>query len=110
MRASGSDDAIKIAPKLNFSLEESMEHIKDDEYLEVTPLSLRMRKMPGYKFALIFSDNKARTMNKKLFLLFLVASLMRSTLSGQENDLSKYGIETKNSHIPSGLNAGDFSS
>jgi GTP-binding protein len=51
MRASGSDDSLKIAPKLKFSLEEAMEQIKDDEYLEVTPLSLRMRKIPGYKFA-----------------------------------------------------------
>jgi GTP-binding protein len=51
MRASGSDDSLKIAPKLKFSLEEAMEQIKDDEYLEVTPLNLRMRKMPGYKFA-----------------------------------------------------------
>jgi GTP-binding protein len=51
MRASGSDDSLKIAPKLRFSLEESMEQIKDDEYLEVTPLNLRMRKIPGYKFA-----------------------------------------------------------
>jgi GTP-binding protein len=46
MRASGSDDSLRIAPKLKFSLEESMEQIKDDEYLEVTPLSLRMRKIP----------------------------------------------------------------
>lgn len=45
MRASGSDDANKIAPKIVFSLEESMEYIKDDEYLEVTPQSLRMRKI-----------------------------------------------------------------
>jgi GTP-binding protein len=51
MRASGSDESLKIAPKLKFSLEESMEQIKDDEYLEVTPLNLRMRKIPGYKFA-----------------------------------------------------------
>jgi len=51
MRASGSDDSLKIAPKLKFSLEEAMEQIKDDEYLEVTPLNLRMRKIPGYKFA-----------------------------------------------------------
>jgi GTP-binding protein len=51
MRASGSDESLKIAPKLKFSLEESMEQIKDDEYLEITPLSLRMRKIPGYKFA-----------------------------------------------------------
>lgn len=45
MRASGSDDSAKIAPKIVFSLEESMEYIKDDEYLEITPLSLRMRKI-----------------------------------------------------------------
>ncbi len=45
MRASGSDDAVKIAPKINFSLEESMEYIGDDEYLEITPSSLRMRKI-----------------------------------------------------------------
>ena len=45
MRASGSDDNMKIAPKIVFSLEEAMEYIKDDEYLEVTPLSLRMRKI-----------------------------------------------------------------
>jgi len=51
MRASGSDESLKIAPKLKFSLEEAMEQIKDDEYLEVTPLNLRMRKVPGYKFA-----------------------------------------------------------
>ena len=51
MRASGSDESLRIAPKLKFSLEESMEQIKDDEYLEVTPLNLRMRKIPGYKFA-----------------------------------------------------------
>jgi GTP-binding protein len=51
MRASGSDDSLRIAPKLKFSLEESMEQIKDDEYLEITPLSLRMRKIPSYKFS-----------------------------------------------------------
>ena len=45
MRKSGSDDAMKIAPKTEFSLEESMEYIKKDEYLEITPLNLRMRKI-----------------------------------------------------------------
>ncbi|HRX28932.1 MAG TPA: translational GTPase TypA [Saprospiraceae bacterium] len=45
MRASGSDEGTKIAPKINFSLEESMEYIKEDEYLEITPKSLRMRKI-----------------------------------------------------------------
>ena len=45
MRKSGSDDAMKIAPKVLFSLEEAMEYIGEDEYLEVTPESLRMRKI-----------------------------------------------------------------
>ena len=45
MRKSGSDDAMKIAPKVELSLEESMEYIKEDEYLEITPLNLRMRKI-----------------------------------------------------------------
>ena len=46
MRASGSDESLKIAPKVRFSLEELMEQIKDDEYLEVTPVNLRVRKIP----------------------------------------------------------------
>ena len=37
MRSAGADGAAKIAPKINFSLEESMEYIKDDEYFEATP-------------------------------------------------------------------------
>ena len=45
MRKSGTDDAMKIAPKTDFSLEECMEYIKVDEYLEVTPENLRMRKI-----------------------------------------------------------------
>ena len=49
MRAAGSDDNARIAPKINFSLEESMEYIKEDEYLEVTPENLRMRKISWRK-------------------------------------------------------------
>lgn len=45
MRASGSDDNIRLAPRVRFSLEEAMEYIKEDEYLEVTPATLRMRKI-----------------------------------------------------------------
>jgi len=45
MRTSGTDAAVNIAPKINFSLEECMEYIQVDEYLEVTPNSLRMRKI-----------------------------------------------------------------
>ena len=45
VRSSGNDDSVKIAPKIDFSLEECMEYIKVDEYLEVTQESLRMRKI-----------------------------------------------------------------
>ncbi|MEJ6808505.1 MAG: translational GTPase TypA [Saprospiraceae bacterium] len=45
MRKSGSDAAVNIAPKIQFSLEEAMEYIREDELLEVTPSSIRMRKM-----------------------------------------------------------------
>jgi len=48
VRKSGTDESVKIAPKVDFSLEECMEYIKEDEYLEVTPQSLRMRKI-SYK-------------------------------------------------------------
>ncbi|KOF04328.1 GTP-binding protein TypA [Roseivirga seohaensis] len=45
MRASGSDDNSKIVPPRRFSLEEAMEYIQKDEYLEITPQSIRMRKI-----------------------------------------------------------------
>jgi len=45
MRAAGSDDNSKIAPPKKFSLEEAMEYIQKDEYLEITPESIRMRKI-----------------------------------------------------------------
>ncbi|MCQ2127141.1 MAG: translational GTPase TypA [Bacteroidaceae bacterium] len=45
MRASGSDDKAHIAPPVIFSLEEALEYIKNDEYVEVTPKSMRMRKV-----------------------------------------------------------------
>ena len=45
MRASGSDEKMKIAPKLVFSLEEAMEYIAGDEYVEVTPKAIRLRKI-----------------------------------------------------------------
>ena len=45
MRASGSDDKVKIVPPVVFSLEEALEYIKEDEYVEVTPNHLRLRKI-----------------------------------------------------------------
>ena len=45
MRASGSDEKTFIIPAVKFSLEEAMEYIKVDEFVEVTPKSIRMRKI-----------------------------------------------------------------
>ncbi len=45
MRASGSDEKMRIAPKTNFSLEEAMEYIQGDEYVEITPKAIRLRKI-----------------------------------------------------------------
>lgn len=45
MRASGSDKAIKITPSIKFTLEEALEYIQDDEMVEVTPKSIRLRKL-----------------------------------------------------------------
>lgn len=45
MRASGSDKAVKITPAIKFSLEEALEYIEDDEMVEVTPKSIRLRKL-----------------------------------------------------------------
>jgi GTP-binding protein len=53
MRASGSDDNVRITPAKKFSLEEAMEYIQKDEYLEITPKSIRMRK--------IYLDENERT-------------------------------------------------
>ena len=45
MRASGSDEKMRIAPAVKFSLEEALEYIQGDEYVEVTPKSIRLRKI-----------------------------------------------------------------
>ena len=45
MRASGSDEKARLVPPVIFSLEEALEYIKEDEYVEVTPKSMRMRKI-----------------------------------------------------------------
>jgi GTP-binding protein len=45
MRASGADKAIKIVPAIKFSLEEALEYIEEDEMVEVTPKSIRLRKL-----------------------------------------------------------------
>ncbi|WP_276366123.1 translational GTPase TypA [Chryseolinea sp. H1M3-3] len=45
MRASGADEKMRIAPPIRFSLEEALEYIQSDEYVEVTPKSIRLRKI-----------------------------------------------------------------
>lgn len=59
MRASGSDDNVRIAPAIKFSLEEAMEYIQADEYIEVTPQSMRLRK--------IYLTENERKVNAKKF-------------------------------------------
>ena len=58
-RASGSDDATRIAPKVEFSLEEALEYIQKDEYVEVTPTAIRMRKI-------YLDENERKRMEKKV--------------------------------------------
>jgi GTP-binding protein len=45
VRASGSDDKVKLSPPVIFSLEQALEYIKEDEYVELTPTSIRLRKI-----------------------------------------------------------------
>lgn len=45
VRASGTDDKASLAPAIIFSLEEALEYIKEDEYVEVTPAAIRLRKI-----------------------------------------------------------------
>lgn len=58
MRASGSDGTVHIVPKINFSLEEALEYIQDDEYVEVTPKSIRLRKI-------ILDENERKKAQRK---------------------------------------------
>lgn len=57
MRASGSDDKVRIAPPIIFSLEEALEYIKEDEYVEVTPSKIRLRKI-------ILDENDRKRLSK----------------------------------------------
>jgi len=57
MRASGSDDKARIVPPVVFSLEEALEYIKEDEYVEVTPNHLRLRKI-------ILDENERKRANR----------------------------------------------
>ena len=56
-RASGTDDKARIIPPVQFSLEEALEYIKEDEYVEVTPKAMRMRKV-------ILDENERKRSNR----------------------------------------------
>ncbi len=58
MRASGSDDKVRIIPAIKFSLEEALEYIREDEYVELTPKSIRLRKI-------ILDENERKRTSKK---------------------------------------------
>ncbi|HRG03269.1 MAG: translational GTPase TypA [Bacteroidia bacterium] len=58
MRASGSDDKVRIVPPIIFSLEEALEYIKEDEYVEVTPTKIRLRKI-------LLDENDRKRLSKK---------------------------------------------
>jgi GTP-binding protein len=59
MRASGTDEKLRIAPKIKFSLEEAMEYIQGDEYVEITPNHIRLRKI-------YLDENERKRMSKQL--------------------------------------------
>ncbi len=62
MRASGSDEKTSIAPAIKFSLEEAMEYIRNDEYLEVTPKYMRIRKI-------LLNENDRKRQSKSVIQL-----------------------------------------
>jgi GTP-binding protein len=58
MRASGADDKVRLVPPVEFSLEEALEYIKEDEYVELTPKSIRLRKI-------YLDENERKRLSKK---------------------------------------------
>ena len=61
MRASGSDDSARIAPSIKFSLEETLEYIQEDELVEITPKSIRMRKT-------VLDENERKRKSKEILV------------------------------------------
>lgn len=60
MRSAGKDDSVKIVPATKFSLEQALEYIQEDEYVEITPTSMRLRKI------LLTDSDRKRAANKAL--------------------------------------------
>ncbi|GLB53668.1 GTP-binding protein [Neptunitalea chrysea] len=59
VRSAGADDKVKLAPPIKFSLEEALEYIQKDEYVEVTPKTMRLRKI-------YLDENERKRMEKQL--------------------------------------------
>ncbi|WP_224483371.1 translational GTPase TypA [Robertkochia aurantiaca] len=59
IRSAGADDKVKLAPPIKFSLEEALEYIQKDEYVEVTPKNMRLRKI-------YLDENERKRMEKQL--------------------------------------------
>ena len=59
IRSAGADDKVKLAPPIKFSLEEALEYIQKDEYVEVTPKTMRLRKI-------YLDENERKRMEKQL--------------------------------------------
>lgn len=59
IRSAGADDKVRLAPPIKFSLEEALEYIQKDEYVEVTPKTMRLRK--------IYLDENERKRMEKSF-------------------------------------------
>ena len=58
MRASGSDEALRLVPYINMSLEQNLEFIEDDELVEITPASIRLRKK------ILNTEQRAKVVNR----------------------------------------------
>ncbi len=60
MRSSGKDDGVKITPAIKFSLEQALEYIQEDEYVEITPTKMRLRKI------LLTDSDRKKASNKAI--------------------------------------------
>ena len=58
IRSAGADEKMRIAPAIKFSLEEALEYIQKDEYVEVTPKTIRLRKI-------YLDENERKRMEKE---------------------------------------------
>lgn len=63
IRSAGADDKVRLAPPIKFSLEEALEYIQKDEYVEVTPKTMRLRKI-------YLDENERKRMEKSILVIW----------------------------------------